>query len=435
MHATYGNDDPVLLWHNGKLHLFFVGVVGSRRKAESVKVLYAILGDDLQPITIHSPAYGPPGQPQKNWAPFSHDGELLAVYSIAPHQIIRIDGDCAELEHESPTVGRWTGGHMRGGAAPVRVGDEYWHFFHGRLDPQRHYSTGLCVFDAFPPFQIRRLTPEPIQWGDVETQPDDMHCPVVFVRGAIRRGDDWILSSGIHDRWTQLDRFEHDGLQQKLTRVMPPHWWTWRGEPQEQGMFVSIHVLDEYGVRGLDLRGGVVLDIGAHVGTFALLAKDRGAASVHCYEPSPKSFMALQANTARIGGIRVHQQAIGGKHGRGRLDAMSESTSDKVHSDTAGEVTIIPLDDAIRLAVADSPNGRLRLLKLDCEGGEWSSMPESRLLQLVDAVAGEYHLGALFGDWTPEKLRSLLIGVGFTSVVVTDPTSIGVGAFRASRLG
>src|SRR5256885_12693044 len=51
---------------------------------------------------------------------------------------------------------------MRGGAAPVRVGDEWWCFFHDRVESGGHriYRAGLYTFAAAPPFRVLRLIPD-----------------------------------------------------------------------------------------------------------------------------------------------------------------------------------------------------------------------------------------------------------------------------------
>jgi hypothetical protein len=47
----------------------------------------------------------------------------------------------------------------------------------------------------------------------------DNYCDVVFVGGAVRVGEDWILAAGVHDRWIELHRFSHSDLEKRLVKV------------------------------------------------------------------------------------------------------------------------------------------------------------------------------------------------------------------------
>jgi hypothetical protein len=77
---------------------------------------------------------------EKNWMPFENDGDLLAVYSIAPQVILRLDlsaRDVIRCERRHQTAWDVSAyarryGEPRGGSPPVRVGDFYHVFFHSR---------------------------------------------------------------------------------------------------------------------------------------------------------------------------------------------------------------------------------------------------------------------------------------------------------------
>jgi hypothetical protein len=83
---------------------------------------------------------GPRQEIEKNWLLFEHDGDLLAVYQIAPHTILRVDlaGQgavaCRPIHTTAWDVSAYAGrfGAPCGGAPPVRQGDAYVAFFHSR---------------------------------------------------------------------------------------------------------------------------------------------------------------------------------------------------------------------------------------------------------------------------------------------------------------
>lgn len=225
--AAFGREDPRLFWHDGRVHVSYIGVTGtSQGQIRHTSQLYARLSPTLDVEAVFSPAYAARKAWEKNWAFFSRPiaGKpgLLAVYSIAPHHcILKLDGERASVYSEATWSPRWKGGEMRGGSPPVRVGDEYWHFFHDRVRGQGHfvYRTGLYTFDAAPPFRPRRILPVPILTADESTKPGEQYAAVVFCCGAVRRGDWWYLSHGIHDRWSEIHRFRHEDLDARLTGV------------------------------------------------------------------------------------------------------------------------------------------------------------------------------------------------------------------------
>lgn len=217
----YGREDPRLFRFKGKLHVAFIGVVGPRKILHTSQ-LYARISDDFKVERVFYPHYPQRNSWEKNWQFFEHDGVLYAGYSIAPHRVLRIDGDRAEMVYQEPTRAGWSGGEMRGGAAPVRVGDEYWCFFHDRIvvGGVRVYRGGLYTFEAQPPFRPLRIIPEPILNADIRTKPKDQYAAVVFPCGAVRTPDDrWVLSAGIHDRKTALFQFDHAELERRLKPI------------------------------------------------------------------------------------------------------------------------------------------------------------------------------------------------------------------------
>lgn len=60
-----------------------------------------------------------------------------------------------------------------------------------------------------------------------------------------------------------------------------------------------------------DAAPTVILDIGAHIGTFAVLAAQLWpAAEIYCFEPNKRSFELLCENTRTFGNVRCYNVAI-----------------------------------------------------------------------------------------------------------------------------
>lgn len=224
--ANYGREDPRLFWHAGKPHLSFIGVVGGRRIRHTNQLFARLSRDGRRVEDVFHPRY--PGRRlwEKNWQLFDHNNDLYAVYSIAPHRVLRVRSNDAELAFEAPFPAPWRGGELRGGAAPVRVGDEWYSFFHDRVELGGHrvYRTGLYCFSARPPFQPTRYIPEPILTADTATKPADQYASVVFAGGAVRAGDSWVVAHGVHDRYSELHAFDAADLERRLVPVRPPGW-------------------------------------------------------------------------------------------------------------------------------------------------------------------------------------------------------------------
>jgi FkbM family methyltransferase len=138
--------------------------------------------------------------------------------------------------------------------------------------------------------------------------------------------------------------------------------------------------------------GWRVIDIGANVGAFAVLARKRGA-QVVAYEPHPKTFRYLVRNTR---GVDCRQAAVvpaghsgsvelflGDRDTRhsliGRHQLTSEPTAESI------EVPAVPIDEVL----AEGCD----LLKLDCEGIEFALFEslESEQLEGVARIVAELH--------------------------------------------
>jgi predicted GH43/DUF377 family glycosyl hydrolase len=184
--GNYGREDPRAFMFRGQLHIAYIGVVGPR-VIRHTSVLYARINNDtLKVEQIFYPHYEKRNSWEKSWSMFEHENELYAVYSIAPHRILHIDGERAEMAYETPSPLPWKPGtEMRGGASPLLIGDEWWSFFHSRTEhPRRTYMAGVYCFDSKPPFRITRFCPEPIMTADWATNTEN-YCAVVFPCGAV----------------------------------------------------------------------------------------------------------------------------------------------------------------------------------------------------------------------------------------------------------
>lgn len=179
---------------------------------------------------------------EKNWMLFEHEGQLLSVYSTAPHVIHRVEfkdqGPIhCELVHEASWDTRaYTElyGEIRGGAPPVRVGREYYAFGHsayylpliqrigrsliyGRGRHIQRYECSLYSFTAAPPFSPIRFSRFPVFLppGLSQLHQERLNKAIdycVYPTGAIFRDGRWFVSFGFQDEYCCVAELQHENL-------------------------------------------------------------------------------------------------------------------------------------------------------------------------------------------------------------------------------
>lgn len=148
---------------------------------------------------------------EKNWLFFEYEGEMAMVYMTRPHHVI-FQGEDYVTHKTNPL---WNHGIPRGGTPPVRVGDEYFSFFHSSMPWRRcknRYYMGAYAFEAKPPFNITRMSTLPILSGSPEEPMNDESPLVVFPGGALLGGDEWFVVYGVNDEASGWIRIPHQEL-------------------------------------------------------------------------------------------------------------------------------------------------------------------------------------------------------------------------------
>lgn len=196
------------------------------------------------------------------------------------------------------------------------------------------------------------------------------------------------------------------------------------------------HVLFEIFVQGIydaPIRpGDTVVDIGANIGGFTILAGRRGA-RVIAFEPFPANFVALERNVQRNGlHATLVQAAVADAERTSELfipDDESYSGRYSLHRGHGGEtiqVTCIPLD-AVLLRY-DLPH--IDLLKLDCQGSEYEILfnASAETLARTRALIIECEEFPDRPEWSTNAMRRFLETHGFA-------TSAAGNLVRATRVG
>jgi len=173
----------------------------------------------------------------------------------------------------------------------------------------------------------------------------------------------------------------------------------------------------------------VVVDVGAHVGSFSLrLLEVCPGATVHCYEPSPTTAEYLRQNvSANNASITVHQAAVSAETGTALFtDGQNASTINRLDADApnATQVATLSLRDVLN-ALPVKPS----LVKLDCEGAEYDIVLTSSRedWDSVERLIMEYHPAP---DHTWDDLEARLGSFGFKTLAVHQTSeSLGTAWF------
>ena len=229
-------EDPRAIWHNGYTYVSTTTflIYGAKRWSRAHQTL-SVLNDQWQAIRQVSVHYGNNRKDvlgnvgmEKNWLWFFHENRLHMVYSTYPHVVVPLDDDLKPGKSYTTHAMHpdWIYGEPRGGTPPVRVGNEYWTFYHSSvpwINKKRRYSIGACAFEATQPFQIKRMTPKPILIGSKFDPWDDKKPACVFACGAIIRDGTWLITLGVNDLNSAWIEVPHKELV-KLTEPVIPQY-------------------------------------------------------------------------------------------------------------------------------------------------------------------------------------------------------------------
>jgi FkbM family methyltransferase len=209
----------------------------------------------------------------------------------------------------------------------------------------------------------------------------------------------------------------------------------------DANVFRSVVELNEYALPDTLAADELILDIGAHIGSFTQACLDRGARRIMAFEPDPENFQRLRRHLApEIGAGWVSPLPCAVTSSSAGLLVLSEYLVSPEEVNTGGACVrrigagrLVPSLNIESVTLALSV-GAVQLLKLDCEGSEWGILHRlfcrPDLALPVAAVCGEYHPGH---EYRPEELRPWLVGLGFDHIRTRPHGESGLGLFWASR--
>ena len=139
--------------------------------------------------------------------------------------------------------------------------------------------------------------------------------------------------------------------------------------------------------------GDLVIDCGAHIGSFTRVALSKGA-HVIAIEPHPDNFKYLMANTDGAKNLRLVQAVL---YDGNNILFRSDPDRNELHkviayADSSDEEATksVKLDDLVRQFDVK----RIDLLKMDIEGSEYKVLYDFDSLDMVQQLTLEWHYGS-----------------------------------------
>lgn len=207
------------------------------------------------------------------------------------------------------------------------------------------------------------------------------------------------------------------------------HGFVFRPGTMDEVMFHHIMGNDDYHLPEAFDPDDIILDIGVHIGTFSYKALLRGSNFVYGFEANQSNYECAARNLRRFGErFQLHHRAVWRSDEKTvdtlyftpSLDAANTGGGNVVWGNEGPAVRTIALDDIIR-DVTRGGQRRIRMIKIDCEGSEFTILMTSRLLHLVDEINGEYHEFCGQYDSNPIPERAKVSGLErFTIVELTE---------------
>lgn len=230
--------DPRLIESGGKIYIVYNNVIGSY-ELEIRRMFIAELNyhngrfslGHARPLTRFDGAGNQPRE--KNWVPFDYHGNLMLSYSLLPHKVLLPLAKktiCKTVATTDSDI-TWNFGQLRGGTPAILEGHEYLAFFHSSKDMRSahspvdkisHYFIGAYTFAPHPPFNITKISPNPIVGKDFyhgNTYKTWKPLRVVFPGGFISSENYIWIAYGKQDHEIWIVKLDKKGLFNSLIPV------------------------------------------------------------------------------------------------------------------------------------------------------------------------------------------------------------------------
>ena len=212
-------------------------------------------------------------------------------------------------------------------------------------------------------------------------------------------------------------------------RIQPDIHYTFRSRTADRTVIKEVWARKIYERHDFSIQeNDTVVDLGAHIGVFSVLAAKRAThGTVYAFEPVKDNYEVLLSNI-QLNGIKnvvAENKAISKEAGQSKLYLQSEKSTKKVGYITGGhslfpsnqrDKTIMVETDTLDAIVQKFGISSINYLKIDTEGSEFDILfsASKETLGKIEKIAMELHP---FADNTADKMIDFLSGHGFKSIL------------------
>jgi FkbM family methyltransferase len=199
----------------------------------------------------------------------------------------------------------------------------------------------------------------------------------------------------------------------------------------DAGVFESVVERNEYRLPPTFRPDDIIIDIGAHIGSFCYAVMIRGARRVFAFEPDAGNFASAVRNLKRFGArVRLQRCAVWRSDSLVPLLALARADDNLAgvsalwgdNASLAGwtSAPAIGLDEVLN-TVTENGREHVRLLKIDCEASEFPILLTSHRLGWIDEICGEYH--ELNGTYRSHSIPESFQVAGVDRFTITELTN------------
>jgi FkbM family methyltransferase len=179
--------------------------------------------------------------------------------------------------------------------------------------------------------------------------------------------------------------------------------FTMRAGTCDHWVYWSVVERNEYQLPKKFGHRDVIIDVGAHIGSFSFACLRRGAKRVLAFEPERQNFQIARHNLRQFGKrVRLFQKAVWRSDRPPGILLHSGYIEGESQVNTGGGTVLPTVEANLQTRNKEAVNTvsldkvlrrfkRIGLLKLDCEGSEWPILLTSKEMHKVEKICGEFH--------------------------------------------
>ena len=197
--------------------------------------------------------------------------------------------------------------------------------------------------------------------------------------------------------------------------------------------FTHVWLLHEYSKPGFEIRrNDTVIDIGAHIGLFALFSSQFCKnGKIYCFEPVKENFDLLESNLNlnNIRNVVATNAAISTSTGVVTIYLNEDEAGHSMH--VAGSKQIQAKSFSLQDVFDSNKLERCDFLKIDCEGEEYKIIDSlsTSYFDKIDKMCIEYH----FADTKPNLLQDMIKKLRSSYIIDTRNILPSIGFLYAKK--